>query len=240
MNNRELNEMVKAYQANPDEFLYMDIHEAVYPMAEAVAYGYYHDYKWLNIPADEFTQCARIAIFKSIDKYDIEKGSNFTSLVKQLTKWTINDEILKKVNSKANSFYSECLYLDKPLSSTDGTFLDAIEYQVSTDKDQVFNAIVEEVEPDMGSLKGILTGLVQEFSADASEDDAVIIKTWVTTLLTLKDSNIDVKKVVNKALELAMPAVASATIRKKKGRAEKRFNTFAQEKGFSSFCLSQF
>lgn len=238
--NVEINEMVTEYQANPSEALYMDIHEAVYPMAEAVAFNYYHKSKGLNKSSDEFAQCARIAVFKAMPKYDITKGSDFTSLVKQFTEWTINDEIYKKSKNKSAQFNDTALSLDKPLSSNEGTFLDAVEYQIATDVDAVFDAIAEEKAQDFNSLGAILTGLAKEFAEDASEDDSTIIKTWVSTILSISDATADVKKTVNKAIEAVMPNVASATVRKKKSRAEKRFNTFAQEKGFLSFSLSQF
>lgn len=240
--NEEINAMVLEYQADPSEALYAEIHEAVAPMAEQLAYKFYHNSKGLNIQADEFIQCAYIAIFKAVEKYDSQKAkaTNFTTSVRQFVEWTINDEIFKKSQNKSAQFNNKALSLDKPLESNDGTFLDAVEYQFATDIDEVFNAIADQQEESVESLGSILTGLVKEFAVNASADDSTIIKTWVTTILSISDASADVKKLVNKALEIAMPDTASATIRKKKSRAEQRFNTFAQEKGFSSFKLSQF
>lgn len=238
--NAEINSLVVEYQSNPNDTLYMEIHEAVYPMLEAVAYSYYHKSKGLNKTVDEFLQCARIAIFKAIPVYDIEKGADFTSLAKQFTQWVINDELFKKSQNKSNQFNNTALSLDKPLNSTEGTFLDAVEYQIATDIDEVFNAITAKASQDIDSLGAILTGLVNDFAQTTSKDDSTIIKVWVSTILSITDSTADIKKTVNKAIESVMPDVSPATLRKRKSRAEKRFNTFAQEKGFPSFNLSQF
>src|SRR5579875_46831 len=170
--NAEINSMVMQYQAHPSEALYMDIHEAVYPMAKAVAFSYYHKSKGLNKSADEFAQCARIAIFKAIPKFNAEKGSDFTSLVRQFVEWTVNDELFKKAKNKSTQFNQAALSLDKPLSSNDGTFLDAVEYQFATDVDTVFNAVAEESAHDFNSLRAILTCLVKDFSETASADDS--------------------------------------------------------------------
>ncbi|MGG4390501.1 hypothetical protein ABEU97_20415 [Priestia megaterium] len=240
LSNQELNEMVVAYQANPTEFAFNDIYYAVCEMAHHVAYKYYNTYTSLTAIKDEYVQCANIAIGDAVNKFDIEKGSNFTSLVKQLVDWKINDEILKKSKNGDNKFYNAALSFDKPLSSDGGTFMDVVEHQFSTDIDSVFEALVEEKAEDIDSLGSILTGLVMDFSDSASKDDIAIIKTWVTTILSLKDLSKDTKKAVNKAIESVLPEVSSASLRKKKSRAVKKFNTFAQENGFSSFDLSQF
>jgi DNA-directed RNA polymerase specialized sigma subunit len=239
--NEEINAMVMEYKANPTEFGYQDIHDAVIPMAEQVAYKMYHQSKGLNVSKDEYVQCAYIAIFKAIDKYDASKGANFTSFVKQFVEWTINDEIFKKSQTNSAKFHKQALSLDKPLDSNEGTFLDAVEYQFATDINAVFDAIAEEqAEQDVNSLGSILTGLAKEFAEIASIDDSTIIKTWISTILSLTDAKADVKKLVNKAIELAMPNFKPDAIRQKKSRAVKRFNKFAQEKGFSQFDLSQF
>jgi DNA-directed RNA polymerase specialized sigma subunit len=244
--NEEINAMVLEYQANPSETLYNEIHKAVAPMAEQLAYKHFHDskglLKGLNVSVDEFVQCAYIAIFRAVQKYDASKAksTHFTTSVRQFVEWTINDEIFKKSQNKSTQFNKQALSLDMPLSSNDGTFFDAVEYQFATDIDEVFNAVAKEQEESVDSLGFILTDLAKEFSVNASADDSTIIKTWVATILSITDASTNVKKLVNKALELAMPNYNSDAIRQKKSRAEKRFNKFAQEKGFSSFKLSQF
>lgn len=238
--NAEINAMVVAYQNNPSDFLYSEIHEAVAPMAEKVAFKHYHKSKLLNISKDEYVQCAYIAIFKAVDAFDVSKGSHFTSLVKQLVDWTINDDIYKKANSQSNQFNVNTLSLDKPLSNEEGTFLDAIEEQYATDVDALFNDLIAKEEDESQSLTSILLGLVQDFSDSAKKEEITIIKTWVTTILSVTDASVDAKKLVNKALESVLPELSSATLRQKKSRAEKKFNKFAQEKGFSAFKLSHF
>lgn len=240
--NAEINELVVAYQNNPNELLYAEIHEAVSPMAEKVAFKLYHNSKSLQVSKDEYVQCAYIAIFKAVSAFDVSKGANFTSLVKQLVEWTVKDEIFKKANSQSNQFNTSTLSLDKPLGNEEGTFLDAIEYQYATDVDALFNDLLakEEESHDSASLGAILLGLVKDFSESAKDEETLIVKTWVTTILAVTDSSVDAKKLVNKALESVLPDLTLANLRQKKSRAEKKFNQFAQEKGFSSFKLSHF
>lgn len=246
--NREINEMVTAYQevaateSELREMLYLDIHEAVYPMCEAVAYSYYHKSKGINKDKEEFAQCAKIAVYKAAINYDIAKGADFTSLAKQLTEWTINDELFKKAKSKSSLFNYTHLSLDKPLSADSGTFFDAIEHQYATEIDEVFNSadVGEDDGTDFSSLTKLLNGLVDDFSSVAKEDEVQLVKVWISTMLSIKNQSQDIKKAVNKALEQLMPDVAPATIRKRKARVEKKFNEFAKDCGYLSFKLSHF
>lgn len=248
LTNEQINEMVSQYQATPSENLYNDIHEAVYPMAEQVAFRAYHNSLKLcsteHLTVDDFTACSYIAVFKALQSYDFEKAgaTNFTTSVKQFVKWTIEDTIFKKAKNKEAQMLREAVSLDKPAKSDEGSdLLSAVESHYSTDVDAVFNAVLESVKTkDENSLINVLFDLVLDFSAIASEDDTTIIKTWVATIFSITDGSADIKKLVNTALADSMPGVAPATVRKKKSRAERKFNLFAKDNGFPDFCLSQF
>ncbi|MFG3611456.1 hypothetical protein [Rummeliibacillus stabekisii] len=246
LSNAEINTLVKEYQVEQSESTFNEIYDAVYPVAEQIAYGLYQKSQGLchrhSIQKDEFAQCASIAVFKAVNTFNFAKAgnTNFTTSVRQYVQWTIQDEIFKKYDSKENTEYSNSLSFDKETSSG-GTFLQAVEHQFATDPDAIFDSVAEDIlSSDTTSLSTVLVDLVKEFSENVSEDDSQIIKVWVATILNITDESADVKKAVNTSLQSAFPDVASATIRKRKSRAEKKFNTFALEKGFSSFCLSQF
>lgn len=239
VSNENINAMVVAYQADPSEFLYADIHEAVSPMAEKVAYKIWHGSQGLNVSKDEFKQCAFIAIFKAVSAYDPTKGGQFTSLVKQLVEWTIQDDIFKKHDTHSAQFHKQALSLDKPVGE-EGTFMDAIEYQYATDVDAVFNAMLQDDELDLDSLTATLLNFVSAYDETASKEDSKLIKVWVTTLLKDEFSTVDTKKAVNDALAEAFSELSSTNLRQKKSRTEKKFNKFVQELGFTEFKLSHF
>lgn len=235
----EINAMVAEYQANPSEFLYADIHEAVSPMAERVAYKIWHKSQGLNVSKDEFEQCAYIAIFKAVSAFDVTKGGDFTSLVKQLVEWTIQDEIFKKHDTHSANFNKQTLSLDKPVGE-EGTFMDAIEYLHSTDVDAVFEAMFQDDELDLESLSATLLNVVSQYSETAPAEDSKLIKVWVTTILKDEFSTSDSKKAVNDALAITFSELSSANLRQKKSRVEKKFNKFVQDVGFPEFKLSHF
>lgn len=235
----EINAMAVEYQANPSEFLYADIHEAVAPMAEKVAYKIWHKSQGLNVSKDEFVQCAYIAIFKAVSAFDPTKGGDFTSLVKQLVEWTIQDDIFKKHDTNSAQFNKKSLSLDMPVGE-EGTFMDAIEYQYATDVDAVFNAMLTDDELDLESLSATLLNVVSKYSETASAEDSKLIKVWVTTILKDQFATADTKKAVNDALADAFADLSSANLRQKKSRVEKKFNKFAQDLGFPEFKLSHF
>lgn len=237
--NNEINALAMEYKATKDDYIFTQLMEAVKDLAEGVAYKIYNNSKGLNVPVDEFLQYAYIAVFKATESYDADKGGNFTTHVKRYVEWTISDHIIKKSVKKSEQFYKKQLSLDMPVGDGDSTFMYAVEYQFATDADAVYDAVLERVEcsasPDILS---IAKELVSAFAQEASEDDVTIIKTTFATILSVKELKGDIKRVINKALEYVLGA-SSATVRQKKSRAFKRFETFASKKGYS-VDLSQF
>jgi len=239
LTNAEINALVMEYKETQTDVQFNLIFDAVSGLATKLGYKAYNKYKGLaeksGYTSDDFVSSALIAVHKASKVYDIEKGADFTSLVKQLVEWTIQDEIIKKSQTLSAQFNSATLSLDKPVNeSTD--FLEAIEHQHATDIEDVFNAVLESFQ-DEQNLGGILTGLANDFSCENSSDDSIIIKTWVATILTVDNAS---KKIVNQAIETALPQYKADAIRKKKSRAVKRFNDFAVNSGYPSFDLSQF
>ncbi|MCM3639682.1 hypothetical protein M4D68_00795 [Priestia aryabhattai] len=241
----ELNAMVVEYQETQNDALFTEIYNAVYPMANGIAMKLYNNSLGNNYDKDDFSFAVDMGIMNAVSKYDTTKAksTNFTTSVKQFVEWAVSDHVFKPAQTKTAEFADTFLSLDKTVSSDGVSFMEAVGDKFhSTEVDHVFDQLHEEHSEDVGSLGNILTGLVSDFSLDASDVDSTIIKTWVSTVLLMAetDDKSDVKKAVNKAVEVALPEVTSATLRKKKSRALKKFNVFAQDQGFSELNLSHF
>ncbi|UAY71984.1 sigma factor [Bacillus paralicheniformis] len=239
LTNPEINALAMEYKATRDEAVFNKLMSAVKDLAEHLAYKFYNNSRGLNVPEDDFVQEAYLAVYSSIDSYDVEKGSYFTAHLKRCVEWKIQDNIIKANQRKSQQFNRQALSLDASINSGTDSFLSAVEHQYATDTEEVFNTAVENVEsndtPDVFSLA---KELITDFSQDASEDDKTIIETTFSVILTASHESGDIKRKITKALTDTL-GVAPATARKKKSRAFARFEAFASERNFE-ISLSQF
>lgn len=239
LTNSEINALAMEYKATYSEQVFNDLMASVKNLVETIAFKYYNHSRGLNIPEDDFTQEAYLAVFTAVESYDAEKGGNFTTHVKRLVEWKIQDNIIKTSKKKSEQFQKHSLSLDVTVNGGQDSFLSAVEHQFATEADEVYNSAIE-TEDATATLDvfAAAKGLVSAFSQDASEDDKVIIETTFAVILTASDESGDIKRKITKALSDALN-VTSATARKKKSRAFARFEAYAVEKNMP-IDMSQF
>lgn len=241
--NAEMINLIAEYQTTNDDAVFNEIYAEVQPMTKKIAISFYNSKKndFDYIPKEDYINMAEFAIYKAVQQYDTKIGSPFNSFLKQLITWTLQDEIIKKNCTKDSQFNTLATKhsLDKPVESEGhSTYGDVVAHYNATDTDTVFNEAFELLEDSASTnLISELKDIVKDFDESASADDSAIIKTVISTIVTVEGAT---AKVVNNALAEAMPTVKSATIRKKKSRAITRFTDFAKENGFASLDLSQF
>ncbi|MEH7117231.1 hypothetical protein V7128_07385 [Neobacillus vireti] len=239
LSNSEINTLAMDYKATADESIFNKLMASVKNLAEHTAFKMYNKSRGLHIPEDEFVQEAYLAVYWAVDSYDASKGGNFTTHVKRFVEWKIQDNIIKKSQNKSAQFAKETLSLDVTVNDGQDSFLSAVEYQLASDKDEVFNTAVESVdENDSPDVLSTAKELILAFGASSSSDDYTIIDTTFSVILNHSTESGDIKRKVTKAL-IEVLGVTSATARKKKSRAFDRFEKFASEKGFS-IDMSQF
>lgn len=235
LTNTEWAEMVRNYQETGTDEAFADIYEALNPLAVKLGHMWFQRNRSLSLPAEDFVNLAQFAIFKAVQSYDGTGGSKFVSYYKTMVKWTIQDELLKKKNTKSERFNMDSLSLDYS-TGTEGTFADAVENQYAVSEEEVYGEVIDP-QSSGGALVSMLLDAVSDFELTASVDDGTIIRTLINTVLTVADCN---AKVVNSALADVFPDVKAPTLRKKKQRALERFTAFAKENGLEQLDLSQF
>jgi len=239
--NSEMVQLIAQYQETQNDMIFTDIYTEVEEMAVSIASKFYIDKKatFPTIQKDDCVAVAQFAIFKAVQKYDVEKASPFNAWLKQTIKWSLQDEILKKECNNQTKFNNDASYhsLDRELGS-DGdtaTYGDLVAEQYATEADEIFNTVADSLEPKT-DLIGDISALLKSFSMRNFEESTIM----ETVFSTILNSENPTARAVNKALANAMPHLSSDALRKKKSRAKALFTEFAMENGFHGLNLSQY
>lgn len=233
LSTEEWNALVTEYQETGLEETFNEIYFALEELAIRLGNKWYGRNKSRNLPADDYISMAKYAIYKAVTTFDGSQGSQFVSYYTTMVGWTIQDQIIKKQDSKSEQAYRNSLSFDYSTEGNEdgGNFVDYL----AQDTDEYAGIVDPESDAQQMFLR--LLEVVDGFEAQAQVRDGSIIRTVINVAMNEPNPT---PKAVNTVLENLFPDVKPATVRQHKKRAIDRFVKYADKNGFTGLSLSQF
>lgn len=209
-------DLVAVYQEDPSPMnfgnLYESVRQYLYRLtkqqhAKVIGYG---------IERDKVRQEINIALWKSAEKFDGSKGSNFISYLKQYVSWRISDYIIRPYHSVKNKSNQDMLSIDVQDVYGD-TLLDSVEVTETHENDVVDSEMFMEVKE-----------LIEQFKSYGTKADYNVVKIVFSILLEKGNADNDT---VNEALYEEYSDLARGSVRSKKTRGLNKFKEFCELDG---------